>query len=142
LDIDIGNAVNQTSDSGYIITGLRANQNVIDIIVIKTDKNGLTQVIGIEPINSFIPRDFKLYQNYPNPFNPTTKIKFDVAKGGEIKIILYDILGREIRNIVDENLKAGSYEINFKASNLSSGIYYYSLIAGGFRETNKMVLIK
>jgi len=142
LDGNYGYDIKQTSDSGYIISGLRTNYNIYDIMVIKTDKNGFTQIIGIEPINTITPKYFKLYQNYPNPFNSITIVRFEIAVKSQVKIILCDILGRDVKKIVDEDLKAGTYEINFNASNLSSGVYYYSLYTGSFRETKKMILIK
>ncbi len=98
--------------------------------------------IGIEPINTLIPSGFKLYQNYPNPFNPATRIKFDILKDGNVKIIINDITGREVTKLADENLKAGSYSIDWNASVFSSGIYFYSIETGGFTECRKMVLIK
>jgi hypothetical protein len=116
-----------------------------------------SQPIGIQPVSSEIPDHFSLSQNYPNPFNPTTKIKFDVASplrtkgarlplsGGEsegVKIIIFDILGREIATLVNEQLKSGRYEVQWDASNFPSGVYFYSLSAGNYKETKKMILIK
>jgi spore germination protein YaaH len=99
-----------------------------------------------------IPKSFALYQNYPNPFNPATKIKFDVTtplnppeggKFGSLVILkIYDALGREIGELVNESLAPGTYEAAFDASALASGIYYYSLKVGEFSQTNKMVLLK
>jgi mannose/cellobiose epimerase-like protein (N-acyl-D-glucosamine 2-epimerase family) len=93
--------------------------------------------------------NFRLYQNYPNPFNPTTKIKYNVPpaitsfKNSElVKLKVYDILGYEIATLVDEQKSAGSYEVEFDASHLSSGIYFYTLTSGDFTETKKMMLIK
>ena len=88
------------------------------------------------------PQEFKLYQNYPNPFNPTTIIRFQLPVSGNIKIKVFDILGREIKTLVNEEKPAGNYEIEFNASGLSSGIYFYRLQAGSFIETKKMVLIR
>ena len=106
--------------------------------------------VGIEK-KSEIVKDFKLYQNYPNPFNPTAKIKFDIpklpltkgARGMNVKLIINDILGREVTTLVNEELKNGSYEVTWNASNFSSGVYYYKLIAGNeYTSVKKMVLIK
>jgi len=141
-DEDFGRDVKQTSDSGFVIVGARGNQFVIDFIALKTDKYGQISTIGIQPISIEIPAHFNLYQNYPNPFNPSTRIKFDVALNSKINIVLYDVLGREVKKIFDDFLKPGIYEINFNASNLSSGVYYYCLTAEGFKETKKMILLK
>ncbi|HEY5124096.1 MAG TPA: T9SS type A sorting domain-containing protein, partial [Ignavibacteria bacterium] len=94
-----------------------------------------------------IPDKFSLSQNYPNPFNPVTKIKFDVKKEfrsqkSEVKLSIYDILGRKIEDLVNEKLNPGSYEVIFDGSNLPSGVYFYQLRAGEYIETRKMVLLK
>jgi len=83
---------------------------------------------------------FELNQNYPNPFNPMTKIVFTIPHDNHVKIIVYDVLGRELLTLVNEFLTAGSYETTFNASSLSSGIYFYQLTAGMFMDVKKMVL--
>ena len=120
--------------------------------VIALYNNGFT--IGIKPISSEIPAHFQLYQNYPNPFNPTTKIKFDIpplAKGwrgeplgstGGVSLKIYDITGREIQSLVNEQLSPGTYEVTFRADDFSAGIYFYKLQSERFSESKKMVLIK
>lgn len=105
---------------------------------------------GIKPISGEIPEKFSLYQNYPNPFNPATRIKFDVQSsplserggGGFVKLIVYDILGREAATLVNQQLNPGTYEIEFDGSNLPSGIYFYRMTAGEYTETRKMILLK
>ncbi|MBZ0203161.1 MAG: T9SS type A sorting domain-containing protein [Ignavibacteria bacterium] len=109
--------------------------------IIKTTTGG-GNFIGIQPINSSIPKEFKLSQNYPNPFNPNTKIKFQLVKGDHAKLVIYDVLGREISVLVNEELKAGNYEVNWNAANYPSGVYFYRLETGDYSETRKMVLIK
>jgi hypothetical protein len=99
-------------------------------------------VVGINQISSEIPEQFALSQNYPNPFNPTTNIKFQVPKSGLVKLAVYDLLGKEIQTIVNQQLSPGTYEVDFNGSNLPSGIYYYKLQADEYSETKKMVLIK
>jgi Secretion system C-terminal sorting domain len=89
-----------------------------------------------------LPATFSLKQNYPNPFNPTTKIKYDVARLGNVKIVIYDVTGREVQTLVNESLKPGTYEAAFDGSLLTSGVYFYKLITDGFTETKKMLLIK
>jgi hypothetical protein len=83
-----------------------------------------------------------LYQNYPNPFNPSTSIKYQVESIKLIKLIVYDILGKEIVTLVNEKLSPGTYDVNFDGSNLPSGIYFYKLETGNFSDIKRMVLIK
>jgi hypothetical protein len=94
-------------------------------------------------------REFSLEQNYPNPFNPSTKIKFTIpsaplslGEGLGVRLIVYDALGDEVAVLVDEYKPAGSYEVTFDVKELSSGIYFYTLQAGSFVETRKMLMIK
>ncbi|MBL7127879.1 MAG: T9SS type A sorting domain-containing protein [Ignavibacteria bacterium] len=96
---------------------------------------GLTQ-------NSKIPTKYALMQNYPNPFNPTTKIRFDLPKSTQAKLIIYDILGREVTTLVNEKLNAGSYEVEWNGSSYPSGVYFYRLITKDFSQTKKMLMIK
>ena len=98
--------------------------------------------IGIKLIGNKIPKEFKLIQNYPNPFNPITKIRFDLPKNINVKLTIYDMLGREIETIVNEHLSAGRYEVTFDGTKYTSGVYYYRLNAGEFVETKKMILVK
>jgi len=110
-------------------------------------------IIGLNAIGTSVPDKFTLYQNYPNPFNPSTKIKFNVpllrgvdAEGGRgvfVKLIVYDILGREAAIVLNQNVMPGVYEINFNASGLTSGVYFYRLSVGSvYSETRKMILLK
>ena len=99
-------------------------------------------VIGIVNINTNVPDNFSLGQNFPNPFNPQTKIKFAVKSASFAELKIFDILGREVKTLVNENLMPGEYEVSFNAANLPSGVYFYRLNAEGFSETKKMVLIK
>jgi len=85
---------------------------------------------------------YQLYQNYPNPFNPITTIEFDIPEITNVKLIVYDILGREVETLIDKELEPGKYKINFDATNLPSGVYFYTLKTPKFTKTNKMVLIK
>lgn len=98
--------------------------------------------INENTISAIAPKDFKLYQNFPNPFNPVTRIKFDLPKSNFVKIVIYDNVGRELRTLLNEFRNSGSYEINFDAGNLSTGVYFYKLSTDGFQETKRMVLIK
>jgi hypothetical protein len=98
--------------------------------------------IGINPVGTEIPEDFRLYQNYPNPFNQSTMFKFQCSIPGNVKINIYDITGREVRIIMNEYKKAGSYVISFNGSGLSSGVYFYKMKAGEYTETKKLILMK
>jgi hypothetical protein len=103
---------------------------------------------GFTPISTEIPQEFKLYQNYPNPFNPSTKIRFSIPpyQGGQgdglTKLVIYDVLGKEITTLANEQLNPGTYEVEWNTSDFPSGIYFYTLQAGSFNQTKKMVLIK
>ena len=99
-------------------------------------------VTGIKQISSEIPTEYKLYNAYPNPFNPKTKIKLDLPQNGFIKLVVYDVMGREIETLVNQQMNAGTYIIDFNASNLASGIYYYRIVASDFVAVKKMVLLK
>jgi hypothetical protein len=89
-----------------------------------------------------IPTKFALYQNYPNPFNPTTTIEFDIPEKTNVKLVIDDILGREVKTLIDKELEPGKYKLNFTATNLPSGVYFYTLRTPKFTKTNKMLLIK
>jgi hypothetical protein len=97
---------------------------------------------GINMISSEIPKTYALTQNYPNPFNPTTNINFDLPNSGFVKLIIYDLLGREITRLVNQQMQAGSYSADWDAANYPSGVYFYSLLTEDFAETKKMVLVK
>jgi len=98
--------------------------------------------IGIKLISSGIPEEYALSQNYPNPFNPATNFGFRIPDFGLVRLIVYDVLGKEIAVPVNRNLQAGTYEVSFDAGNLPSGIYFYRLTSGDYTETRRMVLVK
>jgi uncharacterized delta-60 repeat protein len=91
---------------------------------------------------SNLPEKFMLHQNYPNPFNPSTTIKFDVSNKSDVKLAIYDMLGKEVDVLVNQQLEPGSYTISYTNKNLASGVYFYQLRAGEFKEIKKMTLIK
>jgi len=101
-----------------------------------------TEPIGIKPISNEIPKDFRLGQNYPNPFNPKTIINFQLPVSKFVKLIVYDVIGKEIIALVNEDLNPGIYEVSWNASNYPSGIYFYKVITQDFSESKKMILIK
>ena len=165
--MDFGNASNgilvggagnitQTTDGGFTwTTPQRQTSITMNAVHYSADGNnawivgdqGLlmqhTNTVTIIPHgNEIIPEGFALYQNYPNPFNPTTKIKFDIPKASFVQLKIYDALGREIYELVNEELQSGVYEKTFDATLFPSGIYFYKLTSDNFNETKKMVLLK
>ncbi len=103
--------------------------------------------IGIQPISTEIPKQFSLSQNYPNPFNPSTKIKFDIPANvkretSNVRLVIFDILGREVAKLVDQQMQPGSYSVDWDASNFPSGVYFYRIQTDNFTETKKMILMK
>ena len=86
--------------------------------------------------------NFKLSQNYPNPFNPETKINYELPNDGKVKLMIYDVLGREIKTLVNEVKQAGKYTVEFNGSNFASGVYFYRIESGKFTEVKRMVLVK
>ena len=146
---------NFLTDTSIILHGIStANQDIwfvcgssfnFDALIFKTTTGG----VGIQPTSNEIPNKFSLHQNYPNPFNPSTKIRFDLHKPMHTKLIVFDVLGREIETLVDEELRAGSYEMNWNGSNYPSGVYFYRIAihsdrleTNNFIETKRMVLVK
>ncbi len=102
---------------------------------------------GINQISSQIPKEYKLFQNYPNPFNPETSIKYNVkSETSNVKLLIYDILGKQIEVLVDQKQNAGTYEVDFNGNGYASGVYFYKLIINSgkevFTETKKMLMIK
>lgn len=107
--------------------------------ILKTTTGG---VVGVNNVSSLTPEVFKLFQNYPNPFNPSTNIKFDIKKKDFAYITVYNSLGNEVAELVNEVLEPGSYNVTFVGNNLSSGIYYCKMQTKDFIETKKMILMK
>ncbi len=101
-----------------------------------------TTCVGIGEPGSKIPDEFILYQNYPNPFNPSTTISIGLPKYELVRLAVFDINGKEIDELINESKPAGNYSVIFEAKDLPSGIYFYSISAGNFKETKKMVLVK
>ena len=101
----------------------------------------IKNIMGIDK-DVALPSNFNLEQNYPNPFNPTTNIEYSISKASFVTLKIYDLLGREIATLVNEEKRAGSYKAKFNGSNLPSGIYFYKLQAGDYSSVKKMVLIK
>jgi hypothetical protein len=96
----------------------------------------------VEQLSPTAPKTFLLEQNYPNPFNPSTTIRYQLPVASEVKLEVYDVLGKKIATLVSERQSAGSYQVVWNASGLSSGTYFYRLQAGTFTQTKKMILVK
>jgi hypothetical protein len=105
--------------------------------------NLMNPVTSVKQVNT-IPVKYALLQNYPNPFNPSTVIKYSIEKAGKVSLKVYDMLGREVSTLVDDNQAIGTYSVTFNTAeqNLSSGVYFYRLESGSFVATHKLVLLK
>lgn len=101
----------------------------------------LSQITDVKQ-TQFSIHNFKLFQNYPNPFNPITIIKFSLPVSEKVELKVYDVLGNEVASLLNEEKPAGTYEVKFDGSSLSSGVYFYSISAGNFRQAKKMILAK
>ena len=102
----------------------------------------MSVLTGITQFNNEIPEKFYLYQNFPNPFNPSTQIRFDIAKAGNVKIAVYDLTGKKVSELVNQNYEAGKYIVNYNASDLASGVYFYKIETADYTSIKKMILIK
>jgi len=96
---------------------------------------------GIEDENN-LPIHYSLNQNYPNPFNPATTISYSIPKAGNVSLKIFNVLGQEVRSLINEYQNAGIYKVSFDASSLTSGVYFYSLSADNFLQVKKMMLVK
>jgi len=120
----------------------------LDTAISVTMRNALTETarwtttVGINQTGSEIPEKYNLYQNYPNPFNPVTVIKFDVIKSNNVKIVVYDMLGKELEVLLNNVIQPGSYNVSFNGDKLASGIYYYRISTDEFTDVKKMLLVK
>lgn len=105
-------------------------------------KRLLQDIIGIKKYEGVIPESFELYQNYPNPFNKTTIIKFQTKSNGLVELKIFDLSGKIIKTLINENLNAGLYQVEFDSESLTSGVYFYKLVTNGFESVKKMILVK
>jgi hypothetical protein len=103
----------------------------------------LKDLQGVTEVNDLsIPVQYSLKQNYPNPFNPTTTIEFSLPKNGNVTLKVFNVLGKEVATLVNGPVESGTHKINFDASTLNSGVYFYRIDAGSFVDTKKMILLK
>ncbi|MBK7105998.1 MAG: T9SS type A sorting domain-containing protein [Ignavibacteriae bacterium] len=141
-----------TSNSSHTITPNWNNVTNTDLKILVDEGNDGTvddtlsltnKLTGIEnKQGSLLPTEYKLEQNYPNPFNPTTTISYQIPINKHVTIKVYDVLGREIATLIDEYKQAGIYKLEFNASQLVSGVYFYKLRAGSFVQTKKMIIMR
>lgn len=149
----LGNDGNHYNDSINQRPNTSVPDSIADAIYYGSDHLPVTALYKFEKtgsvtiISNLIPEKFNVYQNYPNPFNPSTKIKFDIpsilnGSTSKVRLSIYNSLGKEIAELVNENLGAGSYETEFDASDYSSGVYFYKIETDNFSQTKSMFLIK
>ena len=127
---------------GNPYTKVFAYVGTINTEVTAPDNHIIDDPLSVSQISSEVPERFNLKQNYPNPFNPSTKINFSVSKNGFVSLKVYDVSGKEIANLVSENLTPGEYEYVFSGREFNSGVYFYVLRSEEFTDTKRMVLIK
>jgi photosystem II stability/assembly factor-like uncharacterized protein len=163
--VSTNNGTNWTSkNEGFQYLNVKKMFLKNNFIYAATDANGIykrpkSEVISVQNISGFIPQDFKLYQNYPNPFNPGTTIKFDIQNSTPpsplsrayrdklrgttfVTLEIFDVTGKEVSVLVNEQLQPGSYTVDWNAATYPSGVYFYTLKSGNYFSTKKMILIK
>ena len=134
------NSAFQIADGSYVLGGYTSTyNNGYDFMLIKTTSDPASSIVEIDPS---VPSKFALYHPHPNPFNPATTIRFDLPEAGNVKLVVYDILGREAAVIADGFYPAGYHSVVFDGSDLANGIYFARLHAGGFVGVQKLLLIK
>ncbi|HTY58802.1 MAG TPA: T9SS type A sorting domain-containing protein, partial [Bacteroidota bacterium] len=132
-----GVSVSLSSDGNTALVGGFADNNFMGAAWAFT-----RTVSGVQSPGAGAPSQFSLGQNYPNPFNPTTAISYELPRASDVNIGIYDVLGRLVSTLVHERKEAGSYDVRFNGSNLSSGIYFYRMVAGDFAASRRFVLVK
>jgi len=132
---------NSSKHYSYVDNSVRAGQSY-SYRLKQIDFDGQFEYSSIVNVEVGVPMEFSLAQNYPNPFNPSTSIEYSVPSNEFVTLKIYDVLGNTVSTLVNENKEAGKYNITFDASNLTSGIYFYSINAGGFTQVKKMMLVK
>ncbi len=137
---DGAQSVQQTTDGGFIIAGFTGSFGMgsFDFWLIKT----ASDPVGVEKEITANLTMYQIYQNYPNPFNLSTVISWQITAGSHVELSVYNLLGEKVATLVSEKMNAGNHTYTFDGKNLASGVYYYQLVAGDFREVKKMILLK
>ena len=146
FDYSFGAGINQRGDRAEVLDDIDTNGineflggNREGRVICFYGGNGV--ISSVDPVSS-VPSDFTLYQNHPNPFNPSTVIRFSLPENSDVSLKVFDMLGREVSTIVSSPLSAGIHEFSFEGDNIAGGVYFYTLQAGDFRQTKKMLLVK
>ena len=135
---DGARAIALDPEGNVIVSGISSRgTNFDDITTVK-----YSQTTGISQISSQAPEKFSLSQNYPNPFNPVTKIKYELRVSNYVSLNVFDVTGKEVSSLINQIQSAGTYEVSFDATSLTSGIYFYKLETDNFSETKRMLLVK
>jgi len=129
---------------GNVVCTMVKGRDSDEFVAVATHGAGIYSASNVTSVEdeSSLPEDYALSQNYPNPFNPSTTISFSLAQAGNVKLTLFDALGRNVQEIANKEFSAGDHIINFSAANLTSGVYFYRMEAGSFVQSKKMVLLK
>jgi hypothetical protein len=140
--VTTGKTLLTQNDSIYFVQGIFFYSfGNYKIVPRKNTDFGTVVPVGISN-NTNVIENYALYQNYPNPFNPVTIIKFSIPENSKVKLTVFDVLGREVNTLVNQNMMQGTYTVNFDGTNLSSGVYFYKLATDNFTDTKRMLLIK
>ena len=143
---EMGTFNKYAKDLGPVYTSFSAMSGYLYNELVGCVINGIvygdTTITGLDPISGTVPSDFSLSQNYPNPFNPKTIINFELSMLSNVKLTVFDVLGREVAALVNKQLKPGTYEAQFDGTNYPSGVYFYKLLSEYYSGTKTMVLIK
>ena len=132
---------NSAKQYSYVDNSVRAGQSY-SYRLKQIDFDGQFEYSKVVNVEVGVPMEYSLAQNYPNPFNPSTSIEYTVPSNEYVTLKVYDVLGNTVSTLVNENKEAGKYNVMFDASNLTSGIYFYSIQAGKFNQVKKMMLVK
>ncbi|MBZ0198634.1 MAG: T9SS type A sorting domain-containing protein, partial [Ignavibacteriaceae bacterium] len=139
----VGGNGNSNSTKEYTFEDEKPHAGKVQYRLKQIDNDGSFEYSNVVEVDvNQSPTEFSLFQNYPNPFNPSTTIKYGVSDKQIVEINVFDVLGTNVASLVNEQKEPGDYEIRFDASTLSSGIYFYTMTAGNFRDTKKLVLLR
>jgi hypothetical protein len=144
FNIDSGTVIRTSeTESGYIVSTSYDGKSAFNFPARSITTLSFSGALITSVDNkSIMPVEYSLSQNYPNPFNPSTTIGYSLAKESFVQLKVFDVLGREIKTLIDEKESVGTYNVHFDAKGINSGVYFYKIIAGDFTQSNKMIVIK